>query len=80
MSTSKVSISLDSNLRSAVTQAAERLDLPVSEWFAQAAAAKLRNQLLGDFLDDWEATHGAFTQDELRAAEDRLRPRNQVSS
>jgi hypothetical protein len=79
MLTSRVSISLDSKLREAVSQAADRLDLPVSEWFAQAAAVKLRNQLLGDFLDDWERSQGAFTQDELRAAEERLFPRTHRS-
>jgi hypothetical protein len=68
MSSSKLSISLKPDLRAAITKAAERLDLPVSEWFSQAAEAKLRNQLLGDFLDDWEQEHGAFSEAEIEAA------------
>jgi hypothetical protein len=45
-------------------------DRPPSE-ASQAAAAKLRSDALGSFLDDWEAKHGKFTHEELtRASKD----------
>jgi predicted transcriptional regulator len=43
-------------------------------WLSQAAAAKLRSDALGAYLDDWEAKHGEFTPEELaRAKEDLTR-------
>jgi hypothetical protein len=42
---------------------------------AQAAAAKLRSDALGSFLDDWEAKHGDLTPEELaRATKDLTLP------
>jgi hypothetical protein len=42
---------------------------------AQAAAAKLRSNALGSFLDDWEAKHGDLTLEELaRATKDLTLP------
>ena len=35
---------------------------------SEAAAAKLRNEALTEFLDDWKAEHGNFTSEELVAA------------
>jgi hypothetical protein len=37
-----------------------------------AAAAKLRSDVLGAFLDDWEAKHGELTPDELARATNEL--------
>jgi hypothetical protein len=37
-----------------------------------AAAAQLRSDALGAFLDDWEAKHGELTPDELARATNEL--------
>ena len=42
--------------------------LPVSTWVAEAAQAKLRSVALRQFLDEWQAENGAFTEAELEAA------------
>ena len=45
----------------------------MSNWLAAAAAQRLRNELLGAALDQWEAQDGAFSDDELDAAAAALR-------
>jgi phospholipid N-methyltransferase len=71
MSTSKVSISLPSELLDDVREAARKAGVPLSAWLAEAAAAKVRSESLKTFLDEWEAKDGPFTEDELaRAAQD----------
>jgi hypothetical protein len=40
----------------------------VSNWLAAAAAQRLRNELLGEALDRWEAEEGPFSDKELDAA------------
>jgi hypothetical protein len=40
---------------------------------AEAAETKLRSEALGDFLDGWEAEHGALSSDQLAAAAAELR-------
>lgn len=75
-------------LGEAVSAAAAEAGLPLSEWLAQAAEAKLnadrdagilaeaahkrRMQALGEYLDEWEAEHGAFTEEELAEAAEKL--------
>jgi hypothetical protein len=53
----------------------------VSTWLTEAAADKLRNELLGAALDQWEAEDGSFTQTELDEAASRLglAPRSDVA-
>ncbi len=55
-----------------VRQAAARQGTSVSTWLSEAAADKLRNELLGDALDQWEAEDGPFTRAELDEAASRL--------
>ena len=55
-----------------VRQAAARQGTSVSTWLTEAAADKLRNELLGAALDQWEAQDGSFTQAELDEAAARL--------
>ena len=55
-----------------VRQAAARQGTSVSTWLTEAAADKLRNELLGAALDHWEAQDGSFTQAELDEAASRL--------
>lgn len=42
--------------------------MSVSGWLAQAAADRLRNDLLDAALDAWEAEDGPFDDEELDAA------------
>ena len=55
-----------------VRQAAARQGTSVSTWLTEAAADKLRNELLGAALDQWEAQDSSFTQKELDEAAARL--------
>jgi hypothetical protein len=72
MRVSKLSISFDPRLGSQVREAARKARAPVSVWLAQAAAAKLRADALGTFLDDWEGKHGKLTEQELARAAKQL--------
>lgn len=54
-----------------VADAAERAGMPVSTVVTNALSAWVRGQLLDAWLDEYEAEHGAFSEDELKAiAED----------
>jgi hypothetical protein len=64
----KLSVSFDPKLGGKVRAAARKARAPLSTWLAQAAAAKLRSDALGSFLDDWEAKHGELSADELARA------------
>lgn len=55
-----------------VRQAAARQGVSVSTWLTEAAADRLRNELLGAALDEWEAEDGSFTDSELNAAASHL--------
>ena len=63
-----MSISFDVRLGDNVRHAAEKAGKPLSTWLAEAAATKLRAEALAEFLDGWEAEHGAFTEEELEQA------------
>ena len=64
-----------------VRQAAARQGTSVSTWLTEAAADRLRNELLGAALDQWESEDGPFTQVELEEAAARLglAPRTDVA-
>ena len=64
----RISIALDAALGQAVRTAAGRSGMSLSRWIGQAVADRLRNEQLGRALDQWEAEHGAFTQEELDEA------------
>jgi hypothetical protein len=64
----KLSISFDPDLGDAVRGAARHRGSSLSAWLAEAAAAKLRAEALGDYLVEWEATHGPLTAAELASA------------
>jgi hypothetical protein len=68
MRVDKMSISFDVRLGDDVRHAAQRAGKPLSTWLAEAAATKLRAEALAEFLDDWEAEHGAITAEELAEA------------
>jgi hypothetical protein len=68
MSVERFSVTMDPALGEAVRGAAARSHMSVSRWLAQAAADRLRNDLLGAALDAWEAEDGPFDDAELNAA------------
>lgn len=68
MSVERFSVTMDPTLGAAVRTAAARSQTSVSRWLAQAAADRLRNDLLGAALDVWEAEDGPFNDAELNAA------------
>ena len=61
-------MAMEPELGAAVRDAAQRAGMSVSGWLAQAAADRLRNDLLGAALDGWEAQDGPFGDEELDAA------------
>ena len=68
MKVDKLSVSFDPDLGDAVRAAAKRTGRGLSGWLADAAAARLRVEVLADFLDGWEAEHGPLTAEELAQA------------
>jgi hypothetical protein len=80
----ELSVTFAPELREAVREAADEAGLSLSEWLSQAAEAKLnadrdagilaeaahrrRMEGLGQFLDEWQAEHGAFTEEEMAPA------------
>jgi hypothetical protein len=68
----RFSVTMPPEVGQGVRQAAARQGTSVSTWLTEAAADKLRNELLGAALDQWEAQDGSFTQAELDEAASRL--------
>lgn len=68
MQVDRFSVAMEPELGAAVRDAAQRAGMSVSGWLAQAAADRLRNDLLGAALDGWEAQDGPFGDEELDAA------------
>jgi len=84
MPVDRFSVTMNPELGAAVREAAQRAGMSVSGWLAAAAAAKVRNALLGAALDAWDAEDGPLTDEELDAAREELglprrRPREQVA-
>ena len=72
MTVERITVSLDAELAAAVRGAAEADDQNVSAWLAGAARRQLDARGLRDVIADWEAIHGAFRDEELRAARARI--------
>lgn len=68
----RFSVTMPPEIGEGVRQAAARQAISVSMWLTEAAADRLRNELLGAALDQWEAENGPFTQDELNQAASQL--------
>jgi hypothetical protein len=83
-----MSVALAPELWEEVRAAADRAGKSPDDWFADAAEAKLRREenstaleeaarrechsALGEYLDEWEAEHGAFTEQELAETAEKL--------
>jgi hypothetical protein len=72
MNVDRLSITLDPRLGAAARKAAKRAKVSLSTWIADATADRVRNELLGEALDRWEAEGGALTQKELDQAAEAL--------
>jgi len=64
----RLSVTMPPEVGAAVRDAAARQGTSVSNWLVDAAAQRLRNELLGAALDQWEAEDGPFSDEELNAA------------
>lgn len=70
----RLSVTMAPEIGTAVREAASRAGTSVSTWLTEAAAQRLRNDLLGVALDRWEAEDGPFSEQELNAAAAALSP------
>ena len=68
VATERLTISLDTALAGAVSEAAAQDEQNTSAWLAEAARRRLVSRGLRDVVADWEAEHGAFTEEELARA------------
>jgi hypothetical protein len=68
MQVDRLSVTMDPDLGKSVREAAARSGLSVSAWLANAAADRLRNELLGAALDVWEEDSLPFSDKELDEA------------
>ena len=68
MQVDRLSITMDPDLGQAVRTAAARARVSVSAWLTSAAVDRIRNELLGAALDEWEAEGEPFSDSELDAA------------
>jgi hypothetical protein len=77
----RFSVTMPPELGEGVRQAAARQGTSVSAWLTEAAADRLRNELLGVALDAWESEDGSFTETELNEAASQLglAPRSDVA-
>ena len=68
----KLAITIAPDVHAQVLAAAASRGISVSAWLTEAArlALKVREGLAA--VAEWEAEHGAFTEDELKAARQRL--------
>lgn len=68
----KLAITVDPDVRDQVAAAAAAEGVSVSAWMTDAArrALRLRDGLLA--VSEWEGEHGAFSDDELQAAAQRV--------
>lgn len=64
----RLSVTMPPEIGAAIRDAAAREGTSVSSWLTAAAVQRLRNELLGAALDQWEAEDGSFTEAELNAA------------
>ncbi len=68
MTVERLTVSIESELASAVREAANADEQNVSAWLADAARRQLANRGLRDVVAAWEREHGDFSDEELAAA------------
>ena len=72
MPVDRFSLTMDPDLGAAVREAADRAGMSVSAWLSEAAAERVRNELLGIALQRWQEEDGPFTEEELDDAREDL--------
>jgi len=72
MAVRKLSVALDESVAEDVARAADRAGVSVSAWLNHAAENELTTERGLDAVRDWEADHGALTDDELAVADSLL--------
>lgn len=68
MAVDRLSITVDAELGQAVREAAAAQGMSVSSWVSEAVGERLRQVNLAVFLDEWQAEHGTFTDEQLARA------------
>lgn len=68
----KMAISVDPDVHAGILAAAEAEGLSVSAWLTRAARRELKIRAGLSTVAEWEAEHGALTDEELRAATRRV--------
>lgn len=68
MTVRKVTISLDPGLYDSISSDAERKEMNVSSWLAEAAAEKLRRQARDEYMAAYEAEFGEITPEQVAEA------------
>lgn len=66
MTTERVTVSLPAEVRRAAQQIAQDNDVPFSAVVTEALAGWLRGRLVDAWLAEFQSSHGAFGEDELR--------------
>jgi len=69
MGVKKISIALDERVAEAAAASAERHGLSLSAWLSRAAQKALAIEDGLAAVAEWEAEHGAFTAEEIAAAD-----------
>jgi hypothetical protein len=64
MTAERITIATEAELGAQIKEAAAADGVSVSAWMSRAARARLRQQALGDLLEEWQAEHGQFTEAE----------------
>jgi len=72
MAVRKLSVGIDAPVAEQVARAADRAGVSVSAWLNHAAENELMTERGLDAVRDWEADHGALTDDELAVADSLL--------
>lgn len=68
----KLSVALEERVASSASASAERQGLSLSAWLSRAAENALAIEDGRAAVEEWQAEHGRFTAEELRAADEIL--------
>ena len=69
MAVDRLSITVEAELGQHLRRIAAEEGMSVSGWVSQAIETRVRNHLLGEALDEWEAEAGPFTAEEMAYAD-----------
>lgn len=69
MAVDRLSITVDAELGLHLRRIAADEGMSVSRWVSEAIETRVRNHLLGEAVDAWEAEAGPFTAEEIAHAD-----------